>query len=549
MIPKLNNIFKNLYFRYSFLFSIFSIGLSFLAYKFELVNTISFFIYCLLFLIISLKDLRWGALLMCAELFINANGYLFSLGLGGANISLRMGFFVIFISVYIAKILNNLIEIKVNKKREINKNYLKKIFPENISSTFEYLKIFKTKYFKYLLFFAVALIYAVGNGFLKGNIVSNIFADCSGFLFFIYIIPLFDVFNTKEKFKDIFYVLFGVFTAVFLQTMYILWMYAHEKIFYLNDIYRWITDFSIGEITRYEMTSFYRIFFQSYIYYTAVFVFGITYFIYYFAFENKEIKFKEFLKNNLIFIIFLFLISIIFILCFSRSYWLASVLATLFTILLVLILNCKAKNKMWGFVKSVLCTGLVFLMLLLVAFGSITLFITYPKSSSSDRTNMEEILRGRLSNPKDESAGSSRMNMLNPLFAKIKQHIFAGSGFGTTIIYKSADPTNIKKTIDGMYETYALEWGYLDLFLKFGLFGFIVYMLLLGVVFADFIKLIFKDKENRKANLCYLSCYVYLLSINLTTPYLNRPVGIIIILISLIVLNLQREKLEIKKIE
>ncbi len=542
---KLNNIFKNKYFRYSFLLSIFFIGLSYLAYLFPLINTIGFFVCCLMLVFFSLKDLRLGALLIFAELFSNSNGYLFTLTYSGANISLRIAFFILFFSVYFSKILSNLIEIKVSKKRIQNKDYLKKVLPENISSKFNYLKIFKTKYFKYLLFFAVALIYAVGNGFLKGNLISNIFADSSGFLFFIYIIPLFDLFNTKEKIKDIFYILFGVFTSVFIQTMVILWMYAHEKIFYLNEIYRWITDFSIGEITRYEMTSFYRIFFQSYIYFTSVFVFGIVYFLYYFLFKKREIRFRDFLKQNSVFIGFLFLISIIFILCFSRSYWLASVLTVIFIACLLLILTIKEKRKFSDYIKSLLFTGIVFLILLVTAFGSITLFITYPKSSSSDRTNMESILRDRLSDPKNESAGSSRMNMLDPLFTKIKQHIFAGSGLGTTIIYKSADPTNIKKTIDGMYETYALEWGYFDLFLKFGLFGFLVYMMLLGVILIDFVKLIVKDKENRMMNLGLLACFIYLLAINLTTPYLNRPVGITTILISL--MWLQNQKIENKK--
>lgn len=541
------DIINNQIFRYTVLFSAFFLILSFCAYCFPLFNSIAFFIILAVFGVLAFKDLKVGALIVLAELFLNSKGYLFFLELGGNRISLRIAFFVIFISIFLAKVLNNVIEIKINKIRESkDKNFLLKIVPEIIENKkFNYLNIFRSSYFKYLAVFAFCFIASLSIGVLNSNFISNIFFDASGFLFFIYLIPFFDIFKKKDDFKDLLYVLIGSSIVVFIQSLFVLWMFSHNKIYYLNDIYRWTKDFGIGEITRFGLSNFYRVFFQSHIYLSSIFVFGFSYFIYNISVNKRKIL--PFLIENKFLLILTFLSSIVFILSFSRSFWLASFLTLGFVFLFAIVLKffdkeIKLKEKIISSFKILFKTAVSISLILVLSFYSIQFFINFPKPNAY--VDLSNAFSDRFSDPASEEAGSSRINMLKPLFSKIGDNFILGAGFGTTVKYKTADPTNVKKTVNAMYETFAFEWGYLDLLLKFGIVGFGVYMLLLFIIFKDFVISQFKseDKYFKQVNFSLLACFVFLLSINLTTPYLNRPVGIGIIILMIVWINIFNNK-------
>jgi len=95
----------------------------------------------------------------------------------------------------------------------------------------------------------------------------------------------------------------------------------------------------------------------------------------------------------------------------------------------------------------------------------------------------------------------------------ISTHPIIGQGFGTEVKFFSTDPR-----INGWRQTTAFELGYLDLWLDLGLVG-------LGLVGWWLIVLV-KKLWSTKWSWWWIPSIAGLLVINLTTPYLNHPLGL-----------------------
>ena len=98
---------KNL-FKLTFLFLILAELLSFFGWLLPEFNTICFFVILFLTLILSLKKLEYGLYIIFAELFIGSYGYLFSLDFDGVKLSIRIGLFLVVMSVWLVKFLKNI---------------------------------------------------------------------------------------------------------------------------------------------------------------------------------------------------------------------------------------------------------------------------------------------------------------------------------------------------------------------------------------------------------------------------------------------------------
>jgi O-antigen ligase len=76
---------------------------------------------------------------------------------------------------------------------------------------------------------------------------------------------------------------------------------------------------------------------------------------------------------------------------------------------------------------------------------------------------------------------------------------------------------------DGSYTTYAFEWGYLDMVLKFGALGLFVYLYFVGQIAHK----LWKKLKTAPASVIWaLASLVVLLTTHIFTPYLNHPLGI-----------------------
>jgi O-antigen ligase len=159
-----------------------------------------------------------------------------------------------------------------------------------------------------------------------------------------------------------------------------------------------------------------------------------------------------------------------------------------------------------------------------------------------------------------EAAASSRLAQIEPIKQAILKSPLVGYGFGKTITYYSADPRLMPQTAGGSGEitTYAFEWGYLDLILKFGIIGTVVYLFFIFVIlrkllifnFQFLISKQIKNSNDQSSNLRvtdyelritsyglrtgFALALVTLLVVNIFSPYLNHPLGIGFIIISMV---------------
>lgn len=149
-----------------------------------------------------------------------------------------------------------------------------------------------------------------------------------------------------------------------------------------------------------------------------------------------------------------------------------------------------------------------------------------------------------------DAAGSSRINLLQPLKEGISVRPIMGSGFGSTITYHSADPRILEQTAgaSGEYTTYAFEWSYLDMWLKFGFIGVLVYLCLLVTLLmllwrkisylTSYVLRLTSQKEIsdiRYQTSIYVGMFLSLVSlmvINVFTPFLNHPLGIGLVILA-----------------
>ena len=121
----------------------------------------------------------------------------------------------------------------------------------------------------------------------------------------------------------------------------------------------------------------------------------------------------------------------------------------------------------------------------------------------------------------------TQKNQLKPLWQAISQHPLIGSGFGTSLTYQTNDPRIVPTTAgaSGEFTTYAFEWGYLDMILKFGLIGLIIYLLLITKILCRL--------YNLRPD--FFLALIALLAVNVFSPYLNHPLGIGFIILSSLV--------------
>ena len=120
-----------------------------------------------------------------------------------------------------------------------------------------------------------------------------------------------------------------------------------------------------------------------------------------------------------------------------------------------------------------------------------------------------------------EPAAASRWALLPKLVQKIKEHPILGSGFGATVTYVTKDPRILESHPYGVYTTYAFEWGWLEHWVKFGIFGIPVMMWIL----ISLGRRLWRSAEPFWFRAGAVSSLVALGMLHVFTPYLNHPLG------------------------
>ncbi len=459
---------------------------SFLVSYFSLawLNNICFALIVIATLCFTLKDIKNGLLILLAELFIGSKGYLFFLTLtngeivGGLNlpiISLRIALFLIIIGVFLLRLAQRKVKFRFN----------------SLSLLITYLLLI------------ISILFAMWRGWQQGNLMSNVFFDANGWWYFILLIIFFSLIDSWLFIKRIGQLFVAALVWLSIKTILIFLVFIGQNNYLMFRVYQWLAFTQIGEVTH-VIGNFWRVFIQSQIYLSLGWLILASSYIF--------LKIKKIRRSQLF---LLLLTGLPIIISFSRSFWLGLLVGLLCLFISLLMHFSYSAKKVVGLL-FILC------LLVLVDFGMV-----YSTVQINGGLYFGGIFKQRLINL-TEPAVSSRTNQLMPLLKEINQHRLLGGGFGSTITYYSDDPYILDKTGSRLHTTYTSEWGWLDICLKLGLIGVCIYVLFIIHLWRNGWKVInnIRQSEQQGLILGLLIGLIGLVVINITSPYLNHPLGI-----------------------
>lgn len=484
------------FFKTSFLFITLAELFSIFAYLLPDFNKAAFVLIGITFLVLSIYKFNYAMLVLLAELFIGSKGYLFYFDAGGKVISIRILFWIIIMSVWFGRIIAARIKTK----------------------TCPLMLYFKNKYFKYFLILFAFIFFGAINGYLHNSFI-NVFFDFNGWLYFLLIFPIFELaFYYKNFLENVKQVFLSSILWLSAKTIILFYIFSHSIMGVIEPVYRWVRTSGVGEITNMD-SGFTRIFFQSHIFVL------VGFFIFLFLLVNalnQKNNFLKFNKHEIIYLLIFILFISVNLISYSRSNWVGWFFGLLISSFVII---WQYKFKI--FLKS---TFLIFLSLIIsVIFIAGIIKFPYPKTNVN--FNAANALAERAGQVKNEAGVSSRWALLGGLWSEIKASPVIGRGFGSTVTYKSSDPRVLESSPDGTYTTYAFEWGWLDIWLKLGLFGVMAYLLVLFILLYNYF-LLLKNKTISifdQNNLFDASLFIGLIAIcvlSFFSPYMNHPLGI-----------------------
>lgn len=504
--------------------------LSLFGYLYPNINYTLFWLIAIVTFLITLKKTEFGVYVVLMELFIGSKGYLFSFPIHGFVVPLRLSLFLIVIVVFLYKTVRT-------KKLEF--------FQSNLWPSFVILAVF--------------LAYGLINGILQHDL-KVVFFDVNAYFYFALIFPIFNVLRRRECVIMVFKLLSAGAMSVAVLTLIIL---ADFSLFHYspglvdatriqaqqlekwrelstqpenahlaqttkieaeklkldwrelspekNYLYRWLQDTGQGQVS-YLGGRFFRVFMTSHFYVVVYLLILLSYLI-------ASHKFK--LKQNIFAIVTTSLLIISLIISFSRSFWLGFAAAFVF---LLTGLSFRKIIKL-----TAIAVSLLVLTLTVIYFASPDIYGVFVNRFTS------------LFKPATELAASNRMSLINPILEKIKDKPILGSGFGTLVTYKSMIAgTDLVEYV----KVYVYEWGYLDIIVKMGIFGLISYLFFVFTIIRNY----FKGQRNFDNRYIFLirglfSGLIFLLIIHFTTPYLNHPLGIGLLMICAAVFYYKKDML------
>lgn len=468
--------------------------LSVFGWAMPLFGNIVFLTVLFLTLVLSLQDLRYGVAIMLAELIIGSHGYLLAFMNGGLSVSLRIGLFLVVVAAALTRV--------VTERK---------------------LLVYRSFVFWPLVAVLAVFLYAIVRGAAIGNGFANVFFDANAFLYFGAALPFWQAIRRREDLGLILRVMFGALLASLAKVLFLTYFFAHELNFWyvVGDVYRWVRDTRIGELT--EMTDlFFRVFFQSQIY-TVIAWFVVLLLAVSVAAARP---FRALVRDRkwLALVFLLILLTSSTLVSLSRSNWMGMVAAFVLMIALFFWLFPRPTVLSLRAIWISAAAGLSSLLL-------ITILVLFPFPPVSGSFSAGSLFSKRALTFTDEAGVGSRWQLLPPLWSAIVAHPILGQGFGKEVTYKTEDPRLLAHNPTGEYTTFIFEWGYHDLWLKLGLFGLAAYGYLIGLILLRAYRWLAPrrglalDAETALTLGGFLSL-IALLVTHTFSPYLNHPLGI-----------------------
>jgi O-antigen ligase len=477
VINLLNNWTKKL-----FWILIIAESISFWSYIKPEIMPWAFILILLTTLVVSFKKLEYGVYILLTEVFLSSHGRMLDMNVAGFSVSLRQGLFAVVLLATGYWLFKN----------------------GNFHRVLQSLNKYKALVFL-LIFIAIGVVqgivqYGVGDSFF----------DWNSYLFLL-LIPTFLIVRNKDFLLNIARIVFIVANWLFIKTYIYLFVFSHHiEWLDLTLMYKFFRDTRVGEITH-VTDNFYRIFMPAQVFAVVAFLIILLLLILY---KQKKIQ----LKNAWYSYVTLFASSLTVMASFSRSNWLGLAVALVFLFAYLLYKYKIPKLKL----------GLAIIMLIVVLFINIGFMYTWTGSWD------QNVVSSRIDSL-DEAAFSSRQAQLKPLLYEIGKSAAWGYGFGKTVTYRSDDP-RIKNEDNksGLYTTTAFEWGYLDIWLKIGLFGLISYLAIISHLIIRNLK---SERFEGKIGMFKSGFAIGLLVIaiiSIFSPYMNHPLGFSLLLINLV---------------
>ncbi|MBI2415088.1 MAG: O-antigen ligase family protein [Candidatus Kerfeldbacteria bacterium] len=455
---------------------------SWLSFGNGFLQRASFAVVIVVIFIASCYRLEYGIYAIVAELVVGSFGYILSFPIYSFNVSLRLGLFLVVLVAWL-----------ITAWRTHHWAY------RTLTLWPWYVGIF------------TFLIIGVGLGWLNQHNLKDIFFDWNGYIFFGMIFPFSHVLKSRVTIERLCTVLVAGVTVLGVQSVLVLFLFSHQTTFgyYLPTIYQWIRDYRIGEITL-QAHNFYRVFFQSHLYVIFALVLSLT---------------RFFSKPSWWWWLVMAVTTNLLVLSYSRTFWLVTVVTLTMWLVALWYYRLVTVRQLPGrLALTVLAMGVGYMVL----YGIVVVPLAGDRGSDISAT---ELLTDRADNPVTEAAGSSRLALLGPLWHKVIEHPFIGSGFGATVTYTSKDPRVLATHPDGRYTTYAFEWGYLDIWLKLGVPGIVLFFGLLYSLIRQAHQVlrstVHQLANNDRTTIITVALGTLALGgIHLLTPYLNHPLGI-----------------------
>lgn len=441
--------------------------LSWYAWHQPLLGNVATLAVAAAWLVVSLRDLALGVALLVVELVLGSQGYLLSLRLGDTLLSLR---FVLFVAAFAVLVWRFITRRKLTWRTH-------------------------PLFLAYLGALA-AIAWGVAVALGRGNSFANIFLDVNGY-FYLGLFPLF-VEAAGERLWRCWQTLgYPALVWLGLKTLGGLYLFSHFTPDALLLFYQWWRQTGFGEIT-YVSGNIFRLFAQSQVY-------GALAAAVAFAVLARQLRLGQGIARHPARLVFLLAVATTTLASLSRSFWLGVVVAwgAALTALLVARAGRAALRYLLVSVVTLAAAAGLF-------FATTRLPWPVPPLGAAEVRILAERLQG-------EAASASRLRLLPPLWQAVRQHPFAGSGWGATVTYLSLDPRLVRSSAGGtgLTTTYAFEWGYLDTLLKL---GFVAGGLFLVFLVAAAWYVLRRAPELGGALLA-------LAVLNATTPYLNHPLG------------------------
>lgn len=469
---------------------------SFTVFQYPSIQLPVFVAICAAFFGLSLYKLQWGVYIVLAELIIGSKGYLFAVEAGGFPVSIRLALFLLLFAASLVWMI---------RERRI--------------------RFLEWDLWKLTAGLVAVLGLGIVTGYLNDNSLSNIFLDLNGYLFLGLVIPITQALYKREHLWPAFGVLLAASVTVAVKTALLLVLFSQTLGFdpTLAALYKWVRDTGVGEITA-SVDGFPRIFFQSHVY--MLFLFFIAGIHLFFATGTYKQMLTS--KANRGALVFTGLALLVVFLGGSKSMWVGLIAAAGMLVLYLLV------TRRIQFAKLLSVIGIVATIAVadfIIAYGLINLPVGGNLGVSGSA-----ILTQRTSDDNAGAAIASRKLLLVPLAEKARESPVLGSGLGTTVTYHSEDP-RAKEAFPEGYTTYAFEWGYLDLVVKFGLIGFAVFI---WYFFAVSKSAFAKATRMRLTpiQLGLIATVLALYGTHFFTPYLNHPLGIGWLLIAAVAIPL-----------